>query len=99
MPRRVSQPEFDLLRQAVEENSRRIDRTDKGGQGVAVLTTQLTDIKGDVAGLVVRFEQHEQEHRAEVTARRSSRRWMIVTGIAFLAMVETPLGILIAHVR
>lgn len=99
MGRRVSPGEFELLRQAVADNARRIDRTVPDSQGVAVVTSQLVDLKADVAGLAVRFDLHEKEHRVETADRRSSRRWMIGAAIAFLAMVEAPLGILVAHIR
>jgi len=97
---RVRSAEFDMLRQSVAENARRIEELDQlGTRGVGVIQTQLTELTSDVTALAVKFERHESDHVTDQRDRRTARRWLVATGIAFLAMVEAPLGILLAHIR
>lgn len=96
----VSRPEFDMLRQAVSENARRLDSIDQSGtRGVGVVQQQITDLAKDVAGLQVKFDKHESEHGQSERDRRSSRRWLVTSGIALLVALEGPLAYLVVHVR
>lgn len=93
----VTRAEFDMLRQVVSDNARRLESIDTSGtRGVGVLQQQITDLAKDVSAVAVRQEKHDREHASDAKARASSRRWMIGTGIAFLAMIEGPLIYLIS---
>lgn len=97
---RVGRAEFDMLRGAVAENVRRLDSIDQGGtRGVGVLSVQVADVIKDVAELGAQIESHRREHEATERARVTGRRWLIGTGLAALALVESPLLYLLAHVR
>jgi hypothetical protein len=66
---------------------------------IAVIQSQLTDLRGDIAELSAKLSHHEEQHRADARDRRIGRRWLTGTTIAVLAVVETPIGFLLAHVR
>lgn len=89
----VSRGEFDMLRDTVSTNAQRLDTIDQ----LAVVQQQLTDLKGDVAELRIRFDTHEVDHKEAEKSRLSARRWAWSTAIAGLAAVEAPLLYLIAH--
>jgi hypothetical protein len=43
--------------------------------------------------------EHQRQHEDEARARVTSRRWLIGTLIAVIAVIESPLIYLVAHVR
>ena len=92
----VGRDEFNMLRSMVEANG----RTLASAGGISVQLTEVikdvADVKNDLASF---RRDHEDQHRREYQARTTSRRWMIATLIAALAVIETPLLILVAHVH
>jgi hypothetical protein len=93
----VTRGEFDMLKSQVTDSARRIDAIDQSGtRGVGIVQVQLTDLAKDVAALGARMDTHDREHESEARDRRSSRRWMVATAIAFMAMLETPLIYLVS---
>jgi hypothetical protein len=63
-----------MLQRGVADNARRLDAIDQGGtRGVGIVQQQLMDVKGDLAGLTVRMDRHEQEHKDESRERIDSR--------------------------
>ena len=96
----ITRPEFEMLRQLVSDNIKRLEAIDQSGtRGVGVVQVQLTDLAKDVAGLVTRLDAHDGDHVREARERVAGRRWMIATVVAFLAAIEVPLGWLIVHVH
>lgn len=92
----VTRGEFDMLRDAVTTNARRIDAIDDHGtRGVVALQAQMLDLVKDVGKLEISLENHEKSHVEERKERQRSRRWMIGTAIAGLASMSAVIGLLI----
>lgn len=89
----VSREEFrDLVR--------RIDGMDTGGtRGVGVLGVQVAEVIKDVAEVRAELRDHRQQHDEEARARVVARRWQVGTIIALGAVIETPLLYLVAHLH
>lgn len=105
----VTRGEFEMLRQQVGDNARRLDSIDASGtRGVGIVQVQLTDLAKDVAalraqlhedvaGLEKRLDDHDTYHREQERQGIVSRRWIITTWIAVLVAVEGPLLYLVAQ--
>lgn len=91
-----------MLRQAVAENSGRIERTATTANGIQVLSVQLAEVIKDVGAVtadLARFrKEHLEEHQAERASRVSGRRWAIGTALVALASLWAPLVYIIGHV-
>jgi hypothetical protein len=96
----ITRDEFHMLRDAVTENSRRLDQIDMvGTRGVGALAVQVTEVIRDVSDLRLDLKEHRAEHETDARARSSARRWGWAFGISALAAVEVPLFWLLAHVH
>ena len=100
MPDEVTRGEFDLLKQMVTENQRRVESIDASGtKGVAVVQAQLTDLTKDVTRSEIemnkRFDAHDLVHKQDARDRVSAKRWMVGTIIAFMMLLVAMLTILI----
>lgn len=96
----VTRGEFDLLKQIVSENQRRIETIDgQGTKGVAVVQAQLLDLTKDVTRLEVevnkRFDAHDLVHKQESKDRISGRRWIIGMGIAGMSSLAAILAVVL----
>lgn len=107
----VTRGEFDMLRQMVGTNQNRLDSIDQNGtRGVQAITVQIVDLVKDltelrsemslgVSGLRTdmdkRFDDHDALHKQEKKDRQSSRRWMIGTAIAFMAVLVAVLALVL----
>lgn len=90
----VTRGEFDLLKQIVTANQSRLEGIDQGGtKGVAVVQAQLLEVVKDLtelkADVNARFDAHLREHAQESADRTATRRWMIGTFLAALAIIVT----------
>jgi hypothetical protein len=90
----VSRGEFELLRQMVTQNQRRLEGIDQGGtKGVAVVQTQLIEVIKDLSTLAAevdkRFDAHAHLHEQETSERVASRRWAIGTFLTVIAILVT----------
>lgn len=89
-----------MLASRVTAGEQRFDSMDRSGtRGVGVVQEQLTDLRGDVAGLMARMETHERNHVAEAKERLAGRRWAIGALIAFAAILETPILYVAARIH
>jgi hypothetical protein len=91
----VTQREFDVLRA-------RIDQMDQHGtRGVGTLQVRIDEIIKDLAELKVGYAEwqtgHLIMHKAESDDARTSRRYILTTSIAILAIVVTVLGLSVGH--
>lgn len=92
MSRWAGAGEFAMLSERVNDNARRLETIDQGGtRGVAVLAAQISEVIKDVADLRQELRDHDRQHAEEKRARTITRRWVITAVIAVLALVETPL--------
>ena len=82
----VSRGEFDMLRQVVDDVTRRLEAMDSGGtRGVGAMAVQVAELAKDFGELKTdvntRFEQHIRQHDADLKSRTAARRWMIGTAV------------------
>lgn len=81
-----------MLADRVSDYGRRLDAIDQGGtRGVAVMAAQIAEIIKDVSDLRQELRDHDRQHTEEKRSRIITRRWVITAVIAVLALVETPL--------
>lgn len=91
----ASQRELDLLRQ-------RIDQMDQHGtRGVGTLQVRIDEIIKDLTEMKVGYStwqtDHLALHKAETDNAKQSRRYILTTSIAILAVVVAVLAISVGH--
>jgi hypothetical protein len=81
----------DDTRRELDQIRGELSRQRQDGTTVAVLSTQLTTLAASVAEFKAavgkRFDDHDRLHAEAEKERTSSRRWLIGTTIAALAML------------
>lgn len=99
----VTRGEFNLLKESVDRNERRIESIDDHGtRGVGVLQNQIVDLSKDVAKLEAALEHHEAGHKEERKERAKNRKWLIGVAIAGLGSMAAMISLLVevlAHVH
>lgn len=87
-----------MLAARMAAGEQRLDSIDQSGtRGVGAVQAQLSDLRGDVGGLLARMEAHEKGHITEARERIVGRRWLIGALIAFMAVLETPILYLVTR--
>lgn len=92
----VTRGEFNLLKESVDRNERRIETIDDHGtRGVGVLQNQMLDLSKDVAKLEIALEHHELGHKEERNDRVRNRKWVLGAVIGGLASMATVISLLL----
>ena len=93
-----SRREFDMLRDQVGGNASRLDVIDQSGtRGVGAISVQMTEVIKDVADIKAKVDAHSSVHDQEERQRVLSRRWLIGTILAMMALIETPILYLVTQ--
>lgn len=88
----VSRQEFDAWTRRIEQNAVMLSSQ-------AALSVQMTEVIKDVNDLRTDLLNHRGEHVREAAARVSARRWGWGIAAVLFAAVESPLIVLLAHIR
>lgn len=91
----VTEREFDLLRESVQQANNRIDRLDNPAAPMAALQVQFSELVKDVGDLKLDFAGHVKQHKDEEVERKAGRRWLIGTAIAVVVALCAILTLLI----
>lgn len=85
----VTRGEFELLKQIVADNQRRLENVDTHGtRGINVIQTQIADLIKDVAEM-----RADQKSASE--SRRAGRKWVATFVVATIASIGGIIGVLL----
>jgi len=89
-----------MLAARVDENGKRIETMDQQGtRGAAPLALQISELSKDLVTLAEQLHKHQTDHTEENSARITRLRWLIMAVIAAIAVIETPVLYIAAHIR
>ena len=92
----ITRAEFQMLADRVTANSQQMGNTAALAVQITEVIKDVNEVKDDLRGF---RRDHESQHRAEASARVTSRRWAITALIAVWMALEGPIAYLIVHIR